>query len=314
MPNLEKSGIQFKSADGRSTVAGYVYTWPEVKPFCVLQISHGMCEHIARYEDFAAYLAQNGVVVCGNDHIGHGSTAGTQEDWGYFGESGGRRFALQDLKTMNGKIHEMYPDLPVILLGHSMGSFFARKYAADWPETISGLIISGTGGPNPLAGVGIALSSLLGKIKGSRYRSGFVHNMAFSSYLKRIPDSKTPYDWISRDDDIVAIYAADPKCTFRFTLNGFHELFSALKDVSSAEWATAIPKEMPVMLFSGDADPVGDYGKGVMQVRDWLRGAGVKNLTYKLYPEGRHEMLNETNRDEVYEDVLAFLKNWWKTQ
>lgn len=310
MPKPEKNAIQFESADGRNTVAGFVYTCPEVEPFCILQISHGMCEYMGRYDDFAFWLAQRGVVVCGNDHLGHGATA-TKEDRGYFGGKGGHMNALQDLKTLNGMMREKYPGLPLVLLGHSMGSFFARKYAVLWPQTIEGLVISGTGGPNPLAGVGITVASMIARVRGEKHRSKLLHNMAFGAYLKQIPDAKTPYDWISRDEEIVAVYAKDELCTFHFTANGFHELLSALRDVSSPEWAMGISKGMPVLMISGDADPVGDYGKGVATVRGWLQNTGVKNLEYKMYEGARHEVLNETNRAEVYEDVLAFLNRWW---
>lgn len=308
MPQIEKKDISFKSANKRSTVAGYIYTCPDVTPFCVVQISHGMCEFFERYAEFASFLAQNRVAVCGNDHIGHGKTAATEEDFGFFDEKGGRRFAIQDLHTMNTIAHETFPGLPVILLGHSMGSFFARKYAAQYPDTISGLIISGTGGPNPLAGIGIFLAALVARLKGPGYRSSLVHNVAFGSYLKRIANPKTQYDWISCDDEIVRIYAADAKCTFRFTANGFHELFSALKDVSSIKWAQQLKKSTPVYLFSGDADPVGNYGKGVVTVYNWLKKAGIEKVTLKIYPGGRHEMLNELNRTQVYKDVLQFLQ------
>ncbi len=312
MPQSGKRNIWFESADGRSKIAGYFYEDPAVKPFCVLQISHGMCEFIERYEDFAQFLTAQGVAVCGNDHIGHGASVAESEDFGYFSEKDGRRFALADLTTMNKKAHEAYPGLPLVLLGHSMGSFFARKYAAEYPETIDGLIISGTAGPNPLAGMGIALTSFLSRVKGPRYRSRFVAGLATGSYLKRIELPNTAYDWISSDVDIVSAYAADPRCTFLFTVNGYHELFCALRDVSSPAWAVAIPKEMPVLMIQGAADPVGDYGKGTEKVRHWLHGAGVKNLTYKTYPGMRHEVLNEVGRQQVYDDVLAFLQQWRK--
>lgn len=315
MQLLERKDIRYDSKDGRSRIAGYIYTNPNVTPFCVLQLSHGMTEHIPRYEIFAAYLAANGVAVCGNDHMGHGSSAELDDDLGFFGRKGGREDAIDDLKTMNDKIREMFPGLPVVLLGHSMGSFFARQYAVKYPKSINGLIISGTGGPNPLAGIGIGLTSMLSKTRGPRYRSGMVHYMAFGSYLKKIKKPNTVYDWISRDEEIVRIYAADPRCTFRFTVNGFHELFSALKDVSSPQWATGITKDMPVLMIQGSDDPVGGYGKGTDKVRDWLKGAGVKNLEYITYPGARHEVLNETNREEVYADILNFIeKNFKKPQ
>lgn len=314
MQNIERKNISFKSSDGKTTISGLVYASQKVKPFCVLQISHGMCEFIQRYEEFSMYLANHGVVVCGNDHLGHGDSVLSEEELGYFTEKNGRKFVLQDIHTLNNIAHKMYPELPVVLLGHSMGSFLARKYATLWPKTIDGLIISGTGGPNPLAGAGIALADLVGKAKGEKYRSEMVNRVAFGQYLKKIENPATNYDWISRDPEIVDIYANDPNCTFIFTVNGFHELFSALKDVSSLQWAEEISKNMPIYIFSGDADPVGDYGKGVITVFTWLKEAGVEDVTMKLYSQGRHEMLNEINRDEVYRDVLGFLQEHWESE
>lgn len=310
MPKTEKRDIRFKSADGQSMVAGFFYTCEEAPPVCVLQISHGMCEYMGRYEDFARFLAGQGVAVCGNDHLGHGETANHPDDYGYFTEKNGRRHILEDLKTMNQKAHEAFPGLPVVLLGHSMGSFFARRYAVLWPESIQGLILSGTGGKNPLAGAGIALVRALQAVYGPRHRSRLVRSMAFGSYLNKIEKPLTRFDWVSRDMDVVRDYSQNPLCNFTFTLNGFHELFKILDEVSSPAWAVGVTKDMPVYLFSGDADPVGDYGKGVVQVAGWLRGAGVKHLEYKLYPGGRHEMLNELGREEVYADVLAVLRGW----
>lgn len=312
MPHLEKSVIQFNSADGHSKVAGYFYEWPEVKPFCVLQLSHGMCEYIGRYEEFAAYMASRGVVVCGNDHIGHGSTAANDEELGYFGERGGRSFALKDLKQMNDRAHQRYPQLPLVLLGHSMGSFFARQYAVNWPESISGLIISGTAGTNPAAIPGVLLCRLLEKWKGARYRSPFMDKLVFGTSLRKIENPNTEYDWISRDEEIVAAYAADPKTTFKFTLNGFGELFNALRDVTGMKWANKMPKDKPILVFAGDADPVGNYSKGVLKVVKWLQRAKVEELTHIIYHGGRHEMLNEINRSDVYADVFAFVQKWWK--
>ena len=311
MPKTVKKDIWFSSADGRSKVAGYYYEASGSAPFCLVQISHGMCEYIGRYDDFASYLAQNGCVVCGNDHIGHGRSVSTPDDLGYLGGRGGRCHAISDMKTMNQLAREAYPGLPLVLLGHSMGSFFSRRFAADWPELLDGLVISGTGGPNPLSKVGILLTRLMEKMHGSHHRSALVHNMAFGAYLKKIGGAKTNYDWISRDEQIVQTYNNDPLCTFRFTASGFGELFSALADVSSPAWAEALRKDMPVMMIQGDADPVGDYGRGTAVVRGWLEAAGVQPLEYKVYPGGRHEMLNETNRQGVYGDVLGFLMHYW---
>ena len=307
MPEVKKNAISFKSSNGTDTVAGYYYTCPGMEPRCILQISHGMCEYIGRYDDFAGYMAQKGYVVCGNDHLGHGATSsGPNGTDGYFAEKDGRKFVLQDLHEMNRLAREAYPGLPVILLGHSMGSFFARMYAVLYPETLHALVLSGTGGPNPLAGVGLALTEAIGRVKGRKHRSKFLNNMAFGQYLKRVDSPDTPYDWISRDKEVVARYAQDAKCTFIFTASAFHELMAILRAVNRPQWAQKVDKRLPVALFAGDADPVGDYGRGVESVYRALKDAGVKDVFLKLYPGARHEILNETNRAEVYADILAW--------
>ncbi len=252
-------------------------------------------------------MAQNGYVVCGNDHLGHGVTSsGANGTDGFFAEKDGCGHVLRDLNRMNGLAREAYPGLPLILLGHSMGSFFARAYAVRYPDTLDALVLSGTGGPNPMAGVGAVLTKWIGKLKGAKHRSQFLNNMAFGQYLKRVENPATPYDWISRDAQIVAKYAADEKCTFIFTASAFHDLMTILRAVSSPEWASGIAKTLPVALFAGDMDPVGDYGRGVQTVYRMLQDAGVEDVSIRLYPGARHEILNETNRAEVYADILAW--------
>lgn len=305
MLGIKTEDISFKSSNGRNTVSAWAFTDPQVHPRAIVQISHGMCEYIGRYREFAEFMAGNGFIVCGNDHLGHGKTsAGTQEN-GFFGPNG-RRFVLQDMYQLNQQIRKLYPGLPVILLGHSMGSFFSRLFASEYPDAIDALILSGTGGKNPAASAGIALSALLSKLKGPTYRSKLMDKMAFGNYLKKIQNPKTKYDWISSDEQVVAKYAADPMCTFLFTVNGFHEMLLVLRSVSSQDWADKLSKETPVYLFSGDMDPVGDYGAGVKQVFGWIKNAGVQDVTLKLYENGRHEMLNEVERPQVYADVLAW--------
>ena len=279
---------------------------PEGQVRAVLQLSHGMVEYIDRYRPLAEYLADRGILVTGHDHLGHGASIRTKEDYGYFAEPDGNRAVLADLHAVTVLTKQLYPDLPYFLLGHSMGSFFARMYAVLYPETLHALVLSGTGGPNPLAGVGLALTEAIGRVKGRKHRSKFLNNMAFGQYLKRVDSPDTPYDWISRDKEVVARYAQDAKCTFIFTASAFHELMAILRAVNRPQWAQKVDKRLPVALFAGDADPVGDYGRGVESVYRALKDAGVKDVFLKLYPGARHEILNETNRAEVYADILAW--------
>lgn len=178
MSALRTEDIRFKSSDGIHEVAGYYFTDESRPPRAILQISHGMCEYIGRYRDFAAFMAGHGFAVCGNDHLGHGATSPDEDTDGFFAEKGGRFYVLRDLKSMNDLARRRWPGLPLILLGHSMGSFFARWFAEVYPDALDALIISGTGGPNPAAGAGLALTNLVGAARGPKYRSKLVNNMA----------------------------------------------------------------------------------------------------------------------------------------
>ena len=303
--------IRFDSAMPGRSITGHLFYDAEKPPRAILQISHGMCEYIGRYADFAAYMVQHGFAVCGNEHLGHGAGC-APEDLGYFGPGDGIGCVLKDLRTMNRMAHERWPGLPLFLLGHSMGSFFAREYAARYPGTLDYLIISGTGGPNPASAAGLAVIRMSMAIKGDRARSGLVNKLAFGSYLRHVPHPDTPYDWISRDKEIVSRYAKDPLCTFVFTLNGFQVLVSVQDLVNRKDWASRLCAGHcpPILLVSGDEDPVGAYGKGVRQVYEMLKQAGAPDVHIKLYPGARHEVLNETNRTQVYEDILTWCERY----
>ena len=307
MSDLKTESISFKSSNGKDAIAGYFYTMPGITPKAILQISHGMCEHIERYREFAEFMARHGFVVCGNDHLGHGKTSGEEGIDGYFGEKDGRFYVLRDLHTMNLLARKRYPDLPLILLGHSMGSFFARWFAAEYPDGMDALTISGTGGPNPLVNVGIRLSGWISSVKGSSFTSKMVNKLAFGTYLKKVPNPRTPYDWISRDEKVVDAYLRDPWCTFTPTVGMFRDMLGGLQYIASGRGLSQMDPDTPVYLFSGDQDPVGACGKGVRKVYGYFQRHGTKDLTIKLYPGGRHEMLNELNREEVYGDALSWL-------
>ena len=301
-----KTEFSFPSTNGINTVRGVRYLPADGQCKAVLQISHGMVEHYDRYDDFMNYMAENGFAVYMHDHIGHKHSVDNDEQLGYFAEDEGYKCILNDLYHTAMMAKEENPGKKYFLLGHSMGSFYARVFASQYTDIIDGVIISGTGGPNKAAAMGGKLVRLLIKLKGDRYRSGFVNNMAFGEYLKKIENPETPSDWITRDKEIVKEYVADKYCQFVFTLSGFRDLMDIMGQSNDKQTFENTPDSLPVYIFSGSMDPVGDYGIGVLNVVDGYKTAGCTDVQVKIYDGGRHEMLNEINRREVYDDV----KNW----
>lgn len=308
MPELHCETITFPSSDGRHTSSAVLYTMPGKPVRAVLQLSHGMCEYVRRYAPMAEFYAAHGIALAGNDHLGHGDTAKAGEH-GHYGEPDGRFHLLNDLHTMNTLLHERFPDTPIILYGHSMGSFYARWYAEKWPESITALVISGTAGPSFMNVIGQRLAGLIARVKGLRYVSPLMVKLNFGSYCKKIENAKSANDWLTRDEAVVNAYDADGLCTFQFTASTYREMLATLNHVSSKAWAESINKELPVLLIAGDGDPVGDYGKGVRKVWAMLGDAGVKDLTCQIFEGGRHELHNETNRDEVFDYVLTWIED-----
>jgi alpha-beta hydrolase superfamily lysophospholipase len=298
--------ITYPSANGKDTITAQIWFDDSSEPRGIVQIVHGMNEYMGRYEDFVRFLTQNGYIVCGNDITGHGKSKGV-DGYGYFGDKDGNLVIVADVRKMNELIAQRYPKLPVVMLGHSMGSFICRSYITKYGDSLRGIIISGTSGPNPLAGVGSFLSGAIKLFKGPKHPSPFLCNMAFGSYNDKYPEKRTEYDWISRDTAIVDQYAADEMCTYDFTAGGYHDLLKLIKEISTKQWAENVPKDKPYFIFSGSMDPVGEYTKGVTIVYDRMKAAGVKNITLKFYEGGHHEMLNDTERATVYSDVLGWI-------
>jgi len=301
---MQTQELRYASATGLGEI--YSKLWlPDSAPGAVVQIAHGMAEHIERYALFAEFLCGHGIAVAANDHAGHGKSADTAHR-GYFGESGGWEAVLKDMKALHDQAAERFPGVPYILMGHSMGSFLARSYATRYGEGIRALILSGTAGSNPVLGVAKAMARNEKKKNGPMQPSPRISDMSFGSYNKQFLPARTPFDWLSRDTETVDRYVADPGCGFPFTAEAYLDVFTGLSEISGPAWAKKVPK-VPIQLFSGAKDPVGGSGKGVLQVKKWLEDTG-HDVTFKLYPEGRHEMLNEINRSEVYNDVLAFIE------
>ena len=298
--------FSFRSSSGLWDI--HARSYEPNSPIGVFQITHGMAEHIDRYDDFARFLAGNGYAVFIHDDIGHGKSVKSDDMLGFFGEENGDKTLVEDVKLLTGIARTKYPDLPVILFGHSMGSFVARSYCSKYASSIDGAIICGTSGPNPGAKFGEIIANFIAKRKGSMYRSPFINSLAFGSYNNKIENKRTDFDWLTRDDAIVDKYIADKYCGFLFTAKGYRDMFRILQAVSADSWYDAVPKSLPMFFIAGDSDPVGSYGKGVKTVTTKLGATGHSKVECKLYPGCRHEILNELCRQDVYEDILAWVK------
>ncbi|MBP3605600.1 MAG: alpha/beta fold hydrolase [Clostridia bacterium] len=309
MKSYRKSEISFLSADEKHTIFGEIYEPVSGQVRGVVQLAHGMTDYVARYEWLAGALTARGYVFAGHCHLGHGKSAGREEDLGYFAKKNGVTFLLKDMHRMNKLLRAAYPGKPQIVLGHSMGSFIARLFVAAHPHSMDACVILGTGGKNPLQPMGVALCSLLALFCGDRHRSRFVSGMAFGSYNKRFDPAEGATAWLTRDRERVKTYKTDPYCSVTFTLSAYRDLFRMLGACNSGRWYKEYPKNMPTLLMSGDMDPVGNYGKGVTEVYRRLLLAGCSNVSMQLYEGARHELFNEINREEFAEDLCRFLES-----
>ena len=300
-----KTTGSFKSTDGKNELYYAVWEPQDVKPVCVLQIIHGMCEYIDRYEDLAEYLNGFGIIVVGDDHLGHGHSV-KDGKFGYFGERDGWMHFVDDEQELRKLMEAKYPELPYLMLGHSMGSFIIRAYLNVYGKGLKGAVIEGTSGSNPGAAAGIVMASTLRKLKGSEHHSKTITNIAFGSYGKRIQNPRTAYDWISRDNAVVDKYVKDPFCMFTFTLAGYEDMFRLLDHVSKNEWFANYPKDLPTLIVSGAEDPVGNYGKGVAEVYDKLEAQGC-DVNLSIYENMRHELHNEIGKEAFYEELKDFV-------
>lgn len=272
----------------------------------ILQIAHGMSEHCRRYESFAKYLVSKGFLVCINDHAGHGKSALDEVSYGYFG-SGGYLNLVKDMDKLRRIIQEDFPGVPYMMMGHSMGSFLARRYLSTYGEGVKGAVICGTsaGFSPPVMKAGLAYADKIVAKKGPKGHDDRLKNLTTGGYNHAFQPARTPNDWLSRDEAQVDLYNQDPLCGFDFTVSGYRDLVHLLFDVNQPQWFRSVP-DIPILMVSGDQDPVGDFGKGVRKVYRRLVKTG-HDVQLILYPGGRHEILNETNRDQVYQDIAAFL-------
>ncbi len=296
---------EYPSSDEKHQIKYYVYR-PDGIPSAVLQISHGMSEYIERYEKegFVSALTDAGFIVCGNDHLGHGQSV---NDEGELGDFENYENLVCDLHTLNGIIKKTYRSLPYILFGYSMGSFAVRDYMTKYDD-IDGAIICGTSAGNQPIGMADFIASLIEKLKGSNHRSGFLKKLVFRGYNSAFSKENDEISWLLADIEARKRYKEDPLCGFNFTARAYRELFSLLSSVSSTEWAGKLPLHIPVYLISGEDDPVGENGEGIKELYSRLEDVELTELKMKLYKNGRHEIHNDYLKNEVYEDIIAWIK------
>lgn len=304
-----KEKIQFMSNDKKTKLKGTIWKPDQQEPIGVIQIAHGMVEYIDRYQEFAEFFTNKGYVVVGMDHLGHGDSVNKIEDWGYFADENGYNILIEDIYNLYLCMKKTYPKQAYFLMGHSMGSFLVRRCLTMYQWDIAGCIIVGTGyQPYSVALFGYVLASIVGHFKGERYRSPLVDNLAFGSYNKKFEPAPSKKEWLTKDKDILAAYLKDPKCNFVFSISAYQDLFRTLIHISKPVNVKKMDKNLPILCVSGEDDPVGNFGKGVKKVCSTWTKIGMTCITMKLYKDDRHELLNEVDRGEVFEDIFQWIK------
>lgn len=305
---VKKEDFYFDSRDGKHQLHAIRWIPEAQKPVCIVQIVHGMTEYVDRYDEFANYLAERGILVVGDDHLGHGKSVKPGEPYGFFCKEDAPTVLVRDEHRLKKMMQKQYAGVPYIILGHSMGSFITRNYLLKYGAGIDGAIIMGTGmQPKPVLLFGIALTTIQGLIFGPEHVSKFVDKISFGSYNKRIEAAHESGNWLSRNEENLIKYASDPLCTFTFTANGFQTLFKLIYNLHDKEKLKKMPADLPIFFVSGSEDPVGDYGKSVEQVYRSFKEIGMENVKLKLYPKDRHEILNELDREDVYGDLYRWI-------
>ena len=305
----DRREFYYPSSDGRTSVHAVEWT-PESAPVGVYQIAHGVSEYALRYEPFARFLTEHGFVVVANDHIGHGLSVAEGAAPLYFGEKDGWMRVVDDMYALRSLARDRYPDLPYVLMGHSMGSFLARTYLIRYPGSVTAAILMGTGWQSAavLAG-GMLAAKAVGARRGFDRFDAAVDSLAFGAYNNRFKPKRTNFDWLSANVENVDAYIADPLCGGGATVGLLRDMLGGIAFIEKRANLARMNKKTPVLFLSGGMDPVGSYGRGVLKAYDSFQRAGVRDVTLKLYPGLRHEILNERENERVYADILAWVEN-----
>ena len=284
-----------------------LYHWECENAKAIVHIVHGMSEHAARYDHFASWLNENDITVVSSDLRGHGKTAGELRNVGHFATRNGWEKVCKDICLITEETIKKHPNLPIIFLGHSMGSFLIRKISYSFGNFGSGYIFSSTAGHPGLIGIaGVRIAKLNVKLMGRRNKSQLMTQLTFGDFNKKYKNKKTKKDWLTKDESIVNQYINDPYCMQTFSSQFYNDLVEGVLEINEISNINKMVKNLPVLLFAGDMDPVGNYGKGTKEVYEKMKKCGVKDIELVLYEDGRHEMLNETNKMDVYQMIL----NW----
>lgn len=304
---VNRTYFTFPSRDGFHTIHAMKWQSDEVEPVGILQLIHGMAEYVARYEEVAVHFAEKGFIVVGDDHLGHGDTAKEYGDYGFFCKNDPVTVLVRDEHRLKKIVQKDHEGLPYFILGHSMGSLILRNYLCRYGSGIDGAIVCGTAHYGRLAlFAGKLLTGFL-KIAGKeKNKSALLDEVMFGSFNKRT-EKRTAFDWICSDERVVDSYMNDPSCGFLFTVNGYDTLIELIKKLNKRSYLSKMPKKLPVLFISGAEDPVGNYGKAVQDVYDTFLHLDLTKVQIKLYNDARHELLNEKQKMQVYEDVSNWL-------
>lgn len=305
---MVREDFSFDSRDNKTKLHAVMWL-PDEKPRAIVQIVHGMAEHVGRYEDFAKYLADKGFVVVAEDHLGHGKSV-SDKGFGFFCSQDPATVVVRDVHRLKKLTQERFPGIPSFILGHSMGSFILRNYLFRYGKGIDGAIVMGTGMvPKPIV-MSLKFISSMGCLFGHAAKpSDFINKLSFGGYLKRIENPRTVYDWLTKENSVVDEYIADPLSGFTFPCNGFYTLAELILRLYKKSNLEKMPVTLPVLFVSGKEDPVGDYGEAPMAVYKSFLEEGLSKTEIKLYENDRHEILNETDHDTVYKDIYNWIED-----
>lgn len=306
---IDRKEFYFGSRDGEHSLHSVKWIPETGKPVCILQVIHGMTEHIGRYEEFAQFMAKKDILVVGDDHLGHGLSVKEGELRGYFCREDAATVLVRDEHRLKKMMQEQYPGIPYIILGHSMGSFILRNYLMRYGSGIDGAVIMGTGmQARAEVTLGWALAGMIGILLGPKHVCGRLDRMLFGAYNRGLKESSTDSgSWVSVNPENVKCMREDPLCDFVFTANGFQTLMKLIRNLYDTEKLSQMPKNLPVLFVSGQEDPVGGCGKDVEKVFRSFEALGMEQVQLKLYPGDRHEILNEADREDVYGDIYRFI-------